>query len=177
MGKSITDLSSVATIGVDLAKHVFQVHGVDASAGVDRRSDEAKQAAGEPGGVDASQDAADVGLALHTAAQRAARPLNRHARDLADMIEACDVTILLEVCEVLAVQLRNLRDAITPLEHTIAKLAQRDETARQLMSIPDFGPDHLLGDGGDHSGWDQLRRPARVRGLSRTDSLVQLFGR
>ena len=31
MGKSITDLSSVATVGLDLAKHVFQVHGVDAS--------------------------------------------------------------------------------------------------------------------------------------------------
>jgi hypothetical protein len=30
MGKSITDLSSVTTVGLDLAKHVFQVHGVDA---------------------------------------------------------------------------------------------------------------------------------------------------
>ena len=31
MGKSITDLSSVTTVGLDLAKHVFQVHGVDGS--------------------------------------------------------------------------------------------------------------------------------------------------
>ena len=31
MGKSITELSSVTTVGLDLAKHVFQVHGVDAS--------------------------------------------------------------------------------------------------------------------------------------------------
>ena len=31
MGKSITDLFSVTTVGLDLAKHVFQVHGVDAS--------------------------------------------------------------------------------------------------------------------------------------------------
>ena len=31
MGKSITDLSSVTTVGLDLAKHVFQVHCVDAS--------------------------------------------------------------------------------------------------------------------------------------------------
>ena len=30
MEKSITDLSSVTTVGLDLAKHVFQVHGVDA---------------------------------------------------------------------------------------------------------------------------------------------------
>ena len=30
MGKPITDLSSVTTIGLDLAKHVFQIHGVDA---------------------------------------------------------------------------------------------------------------------------------------------------
>jgi transposase len=34
MGKSITDLSSVTTVGLDLAKHVFQVHCVDASGGV-----------------------------------------------------------------------------------------------------------------------------------------------
>ncbi len=31
MGKSITDLSEVTTVGLDLAKHVFQVHCVDAS--------------------------------------------------------------------------------------------------------------------------------------------------
>jgi transposase len=30
MGKSITDLSSVTTVGLDLAKHVFQVHAIDA---------------------------------------------------------------------------------------------------------------------------------------------------
>jgi hypothetical protein len=28
--KSIINLSSVTTVGLDLAKHVFQVHGVDA---------------------------------------------------------------------------------------------------------------------------------------------------
>ena len=34
MGKSITDLSSVTTVGLDLAKHVFQGHGLDASGRV-----------------------------------------------------------------------------------------------------------------------------------------------
>jgi transposase len=34
MGKSITNLSSVTTVGLDLAKHVFQVHGVGASGRV-----------------------------------------------------------------------------------------------------------------------------------------------
>ena len=34
MGKLITDLSSVTTVGLDLAKHVFQVHCVDASGRV-----------------------------------------------------------------------------------------------------------------------------------------------
>jgi hypothetical protein len=34
IGKSITDLSAVTTVGLDLAKHVFQVHGVDASGRV-----------------------------------------------------------------------------------------------------------------------------------------------
>ena len=47
------------------------------------------------------------------------------------------------MCEALAplvVQLRNLDEAIARLERTIAKLAQKDETARRLMSIPGFGP-------------------------------------
>ena len=34
MGKAITDLSAVTTVGLDLAKHIFQVHGVDASGRV-----------------------------------------------------------------------------------------------------------------------------------------------
>jgi transposase len=47
------------------------------------------------------------------------------------------------VCEALAtlvVQLRNLDEAIARLDRSIAKLAQRDETARRLMTIPGFGP-------------------------------------
>jgi hypothetical protein len=34
MGKSITDFSSVTTVGLDLAKHVFQVHAIDAAGRV-----------------------------------------------------------------------------------------------------------------------------------------------
>jgi transposase len=67
----------------------------------------------------------------------------RHGRELAELIEACDETISFEVCEALAplvVQLRNLDEAIARLDRTIAKLAQKDETARRLMSIPGFGP-------------------------------------
>jgi hypothetical protein len=67
----------------------------------------------------------------------------RHARELAELIEACDETIPFEVREAvvpLVVQLRNLDEAIARLERTIAKLAQKDETARRLMSIPGFGP-------------------------------------
>jgi transposase len=59
------------------------------------------------------------------------------------LIEACDETIPFEVCEALAplvVQLRNLDEAIARLDRIIAKLAQKDETARRLMSIPGFGP-------------------------------------
>ena len=67
----------------------------------------------------------------------------RHARELAELIEACEETVSFEVCEALAplvVQLRNLDEALARLERTIAKLAQKDETARRLMSIPGFGP-------------------------------------
>jgi transposase len=38
------------------------------------------------------------------------------------------------------VQLRNLDEAIARLDRIIAKLAQKDETARRLMTIPGFGP-------------------------------------
>jgi hypothetical protein len=91
--------------------------------------------AAEPGDVDASQDAGDVGLATHTAAQRAARPFNRgrrypaegprHARELVGLVEVCDETIPFEVCEALAplvVQLRDLDEAIAGLDRSIANL-------------------------------------------------------
>jgi transposase len=67
----------------------------------------------------------------------------RYARELADRIEACDETIPLVVSEALAplvAQLRNLDEAIARCDRTIAKLAQRNEAARRLMSIPGFGP-------------------------------------
>ena len=67
----------------------------------------------------------------------------RCARELAELIKACDETIPFEVCEALAplvVQLRNLDEAIARLDRIMAKLAQKDETARRLMSIPGFGP-------------------------------------
>ena len=47
------------------------------------------------------------------------------------------------MCEALAplvVQLRNLDEAIARLDRVVAKLAQTEETARRLMSIPGFGP-------------------------------------
>jgi hypothetical protein len=71
----------------------------------------------------------------------------RFARELAELIEACDETIPFEVCEALAplvVQLRNLDEAIARLDRTIAKLAQKDETACRLMSMPGFGPIALV---------------------------------
>jgi transposase len=67
----------------------------------------------------------------------------RFARELAELIEACDERIPFEACEALTplvVQLRNLDEAIARLDRSIAKLAQRDETARRLMTIPGFGP-------------------------------------
>jgi len=67
----------------------------------------------------------------------------RYARELADRIEAGDETIPSPVCEALAplmVQLRNLDEAIARLDRTIAKMAQKDETACRLMTIPGFGP-------------------------------------
>src|SRR5450631_3425810 len=67
----------------------------------------------------------------------------RHARELADRIEASDETLPTVVSEALAplvAQLRNLDDAIARLDRTIAKMARQDETARRLMSIPGFGP-------------------------------------
>jgi transposase len=60
----------------------------------------------------------------------------RCARELAELIGACGETIPFEVCEApapLVVQLRNLDEAIARLDRSIAKLAQRDETARRLM--------------------------------------------
>jgi len=67
----------------------------------------------------------------------------RYARELADRIEAGDEDIPLAVCEALAElvrQLHRLDEAIDRCDRTIAKMAQKDETARRLMSIPGIGP-------------------------------------
>jgi transposase len=229
VGKPIINLSSVTTVGLDLAKHVFQVHCVDASGRVVvakaiRRNKLLEFFASLPPclvGLEASgsahhwareliklghearmmppayvkpyirrqkNDASDASaiceavtrpsmrfVAVRSLENQAAlmrhkaremlvsqrtQLLNglrghlteigviaaqgpRHARELAELIEACDETIPFEVCEALAplvVQLRNLDDAIARLDRTIAKLALKDETARRLMSIPGFGP-------------------------------------
>src|SRR5260370_4973238 len=66
----------------------------------------------------------------------------RYARELAELIEACDETIPFEVCEAMAplvVQLRNLDDAIARRDQAIAKMAQKDESTRRLMTIPGLG--------------------------------------
>jgi len=67
----------------------------------------------------------------------------RHARQLADLIEACDEAIPIEVCAALAElvhQLHRLDEAIDRLDKTFAKAAQADPTARRLMTIPGVGP-------------------------------------
>jgi transposase len=227
--KSITDLSSITTVGLDLAKHVFQVHGVDASgcvvvAKAIRRNKLLEFFASLPPclvGLEASgsahhwareliklghdarmmppayvkpyirrqkNDASDAAAICEAVTRPSMRfvavrslmnqaALMRHkaremlvtqrtqllnglrghltevgviapqglrfARELAELIEACDETIPFEVCEALAplvVQLRNLDEAIARLDRIIAKLAQKDETTRRLMSIPGFGP-------------------------------------
>jgi transposase len=229
MGKSIADFSTVTTVGLDLAKHVFQVHGVDASgrivvAKAIRRNKLLEFFASLPPclvGLEASgsahhwarelvklghdarmmppayvkpyvrrqkNDAADAAaiceavmrpsmrfvgmrslenqaaLMRHKAREmlvsQRTQLLNalrghlaeigviaaqgpRYAHDLADRIEAGDETIPLVVSEALAplvLQLRNLDEAIARCDRAIAKMAQKDETARRLMSIPGFGP-------------------------------------
>jgi hypothetical protein len=100
----------------------------------------------------------------------------RYARELAELIQACDETIPFEVCEALTplvVQLRNLNEAIARLDRIIA---QKDETAPADEHFR-FWPDHRLGDGGDHSGYVQFRLPARVRCLSGADAQAELFRR
>ena len=211
MGKSITDLSSVTTVGLDLAKHVFQVHGVDALGRVVvakaiRRSKLLEFFASLPPclvGLEASgsahhwareliklghdarmmppayvkpyirrqkNDASDAAAICEAVTRPSMRfvgvrslenqaVLMRHkvremlvsqrtqllnglrghltevgviapqglrcARELAELVEACDETIPFEVCEALAplvVQLRNLDEAIARLDRTIVKI-------------------------------------------------------
>ena len=229
MEKSITEFSSVTIVGLDVAKLVFQVHGVDAAGrvivakAIKRKNLLAFFASLPPClvgleacgsahhwareliklGHDArmmppayvkpyvrrqKNDAADAAaiceavarpsmrfVAVRTAENQATlmrhkaremlvsqrtQLLNglrghlgeigviaaqgpRHARELAELIEACDGRIPFEVCEALAelvVQLRRLDEAVGRLDKTIAKTAQADATARRLMTIPGIGP-------------------------------------
>jgi hypothetical protein len=84
----------------------------------------------------------------------------RHARELAELIEACDETIPFEVCEALAplvVQLRNLRRSDCPARPYHRKAGAEGRNGASLDEHPRLRPDHRLGDGGDHSGYIQLR--------------------
>jgi transposase len=208
VGKTIIDLSSVTTVGLDLAKHVFQVHGVGASGRVVakavRRNKLLEFFAAFPPclvGLEACGSAHHWARELIKLGQDArmmppayVKPycrrkfvgvrspgnqaaLMRHktremlvsqrtqllnalrghltevgviapqglrcARELAELIEACDETIPFDVCEALAElvhQPHRLDEAIARLDRTIVKMAQKDETVRRLMTIPGFGP-------------------------------------
>lgn len=229
MGKFITDFSTVTTVGLDLAKHVFQAHGVDAAGKVvfnqaikrdkllaffatlpqclvgleacgsahywareliklghdarmmppiyvkpyvRRQKNDAADAAaiceavGRPSMrfVSVRSVANQAALMRHKAremlvAQRT-QLLNglrghlgevgviaaqgpRHARELADRIEACDELMPIEVCAALAelvLQLRRLDEAIDRLDKTFLEAARADARARRLMTIPGIGP-------------------------------------
>jgi hypothetical protein len=266
MGKSITDLSSVTTVGLDLAKHVFQVHGVDASgcvvvAKAIRRNKLLEFFASLPSclvGLEASgsahhwarelvklghdarmippayvkpyvrrqkNDAADAAaiceavtrpsmrfvgvrslenqaaLMRHKAREmlvsQRTQLLNalrghlteigmiaaqgpRHARELAELIEACDETIPFEVCEALAplvVQLRNLDEAIARLDRHHREASAEGRNGAPADDHSRLRTHHRVGDGGDHSGSVQLRRPARIRRLSGADAQAELVWR
>jgi transposase len=96
----------------------------------------------------------------------------RHAHQLADRIEAGDEDIPLAVREALAplvAQLRNLDEAITRLDRTIAKLVQQDERARRLMTVPGVGPitaSAMVASVQDVSGFSGPREFAAFLGLA-----------
>ena len=141
--------------------------------------------------LDASQGAGDAVLSQRTQLLNALRghltevgviaPQGlRFARELAELIEACDETIPFEVCEALApvaVQLRNLDEAIARLDRIIAKLVQKDETARRLMSIPASAPITASAMAATIQDTSSFAGPARVRRLSRPDAQAELIGR
>ena len=258
MEKSSTDLSSVTTVGLDLAKHVFQVHCVHASGRVVAakaipRNKLLEFFASLPSclvgleacgsahhwarefiklGHDArmmppayvkpyvrrqKNDMADAAAICEAVARPSMRFVGvrslenqaalmshktremlvsqrtqlinglrghltevgviaaqgpRYARELADRIEAGDETIPPAVCEALAplvVQLRHLDEAIAGLDRAIAKMAQKDEAARRLMSIPGVGPiiaSAMVANVQDASGFAGPREFAAFLGLT-----------
>jgi transposase len=131
MGKIVTDYSSVTTVGLDLAKHVFFVHAVDdagrvVAAKALRREDLVGFFAGLPRCL--------VGM-------EAQGPKN--ARELAGLIAAGDDLLPPLVRAALAPlvrQLGHLDDEIRLADEAIKAMAKADDSARRLMSIPGIGP-------------------------------------
>ena len=113
MGKLITDSSSVTTVGLDLAKHVFQVHCVDASGrvvvaktrpsmrfvGVRSLENQAALMRHKAREMLVTQRTQLLnGLRGHLTEVGVIAPQGlRCARELAELIEACDETIPFEV--------------------------------------------------------------------------------
>ena len=104
----------------------------------------------------------------------------RYARELAELIEASDEIIPFEVCEALAElvrQLHRLDEAIARLDRTIVKLAQKDETARRLMSIPGFGPITASAMAATIQDTSSFAGPREFAAFLRADAQAELFWR
>jgi transposase len=129
--KSIINLSSVTTVGLDLAKHVFQVHCIDASGRVVvakaiRRNKLLEFVASLPRclvGLEASGSAhhwarelIELGHDARMMPPAYVKPYIRRQKN-----DAADVAAICEALAPLVVQLRNLDESIARLERTIAK--------------------------------------------------------
>ena len=163
MGKSITDLSSVTTVGLDLAKHVFQVHGVDAFGRVIvAKALRCKDVLG----FFAQLPRCLVGLEACGSAHHWARELIKLGHDARMMPPAYvkpyvrrqknDAADAAGICEAVTrpsmrfVGVRTLENQVALMHHKAREMlvAQRtqlinargDEMARRLMTIPGLGP-------------------------------------
>jgi hypothetical protein len=182
MGKSITDLSSVTTVGLDLAKHVFQVHGIDASGRVIvakalRRKDVLSFFAQLPECL--------VGMEACGSAHHWARELIKLGHDARTMPPAYvkpyvrrqknDAADAAGICE--AVTRPSMRFVGVRTLENQAALGSRRRNGAPPDDHSRLGPGDGLGDGRQRSGHLRFLRPARVCRLSWPDAETKLVRR
>src|SRR6266511_2841153 len=127
-------MSEITTIGLDLAKHVFQVHGIDAEGTTVLRK---RLRRGQVLAFFSRIPRCVVGLEACATAHYWARELVAIVRDDGDT-RLPDVAR--QVLQVLADQIEQIETAVAALERQLLAWHKTNPVSQRLASIPGIGP-------------------------------------
>jgi transposase len=127
-------MSEITTIGLDLAKHVFQVHGIDAQGATVLRK---RLRRGQVLAFFSRIPRCVVGLEACATGLAQCWPADRHcSRRCRHPLPA----VAQQVLQVLASQLEQIEAAVAALERQLLTWHKTNPVSQRLASIPGIGP-------------------------------------